>query len=292
MATCGGVPRHEKLTHYIGRAGRFASAAPSLEAEGWFVETRDLTVDLTQERQSGGPVTDAGAGASNRWSIEAEALRFEYPTSAGGFRLQLAEWRLRSGSQCALHGPSGCGKSTLLKLLAGVLVPTSGRLVVAGESLGDLSEAQRRAFRIRQVGFVFQDFPLLDSLSLLDNVLLAYRLNPVLRLDSKARSRARELLVELGLGERARESPARFSQGERQRVAIARALVVPPPLLLADEPTAGLDPEQSLAVYDLLSRWSERTSATTVWVTHDPALLERFDDRLDVARCTLSGDGQ
>ena len=218
--------------------------------------------------------------------IDAEDLRFEYParSGSGGFSLHVERWRVASGEQWALHGPSGCGKSTLLQLLAGVLSPSAGRLAVAGSALGDLSESQRRAFRIQNVGFVFQDFPLLEALDVLENVLLPYRLNPVLELDAEARARAEWLLCELGLANRGREAPASLSQGERQRVAIARALVASPPLLLADEPTAGLDPDQSSAVYELLTEWAQRAEATTVWVTHDPSLLERFDSRLDVSR--------
>jgi len=150
--------------------------------------------------------------------------------------------------------------------------------------LTGLSEPERRAFRIRRVGFVFQDFPLVDYLDALENVLFPYRLHSHLRLDANARARGEQLLAELGLGAKKRRRPDSLSQGERQRVAIARALVTGPSLLLADEPTAGLDPDQTRNVLDLLEGLSAEHGATLVMVTHDRSLLERFDDTLDVGR--------
>ena len=222
-------------------------------------------------------------------SIKARELSFHYPARAGeqGFRLRLDSWTVEHGSSAVLFGPSGCGKSTLLNLISGALVANSGALVVEGLDLSGANETQRRAHRIRKVGFVFQDYPLVDYLDALGNVLFPFRLNPALRLNAAARDRAQGLLVELGLEHRQHHKPARLSQGERQRVALARALVTEPSLILADEPTAGLDPARSAAVLDLLDELRRQRGLTLVVVTHDHALLDRFDQRLDVG--PLSG---
>jgi putative ABC transport system ATP-binding protein len=182
----------------------------------------------------------------------------------------------------ALHGPSGCGKSTLLNLVAGMLRPSRGTLDVEGRELKSMSDAERRAHRIQKIGFVFQDFPLVDYLNAEENVLFPYRLNRALHLDATVRDRARYLLDYLGIADQRLSRPAELSQGEQQRVAIARSLVTDPVLLLADEPTAGLDPERSKSVMDLLESLSADRGLTLVMVTHDPATLARFNNILDV----------
>jgi len=215
-------------------------------------------------------------------SIQAEGVVF----SRGNFSICLPDWRVAEGQRVALHGPSGCGKSTLLGLISGQLVVTSGRLVVDGQDLSTLTPTRRRAWRARRIGFIFQDFPLIEHLSALDNVLLPYRISGDLKLTGSVRQEAGALLDALALSGHHRTRPARLSQGERQRVAIARALVTSPALLLADEPTAGLDPDQSAVVLSLLWSLSEERGLTLLLVTHDPALLARFSDRLDVSRCS------
>ncbi len=216
--------------------------------------------------------------------IEATGLRFSYPPRAGTepFTLSLPSWTVRRGERTALFGPSGCGKSTLLNLLAGVLVPSSGSLKVQGRELAGLSEGDRRAWRIQHLGFIFQDFPLVEYLDARENVLLPYRLNSALSLDASARQRASGLLEGLGLGGKLARRPEELSQGERQRVAIARALVTEPGLLLADEPTAGLDPDRSTQVMELLESLCEERGLTLLLVTHDPRLLARFPRTLSV----------
>lgn len=220
-------------------------------------------------------------------SIRARDLEFFYSGAStepddAGFHLKLDHWTVARGDQIALYGPSGCGKTTLLKLVAGSLVPARGSLVVEGLEIGTASDAARRSHRIRNIGFVFQDAPLIDSLDVFDNVLLPYRINPALRLDDQARARTRELLTALGIERRARRRPRELSIGEAQRVALARALVTQPTLLLADEPTAGLDPRNTVAVLDLLQGLVAERSLTLILVTHDAAVLERFDHRLKV----------
>ncbi|MEM9553993.1 MAG: ATP-binding cassette domain-containing protein [Acidobacteriota bacterium] len=221
-------------------------------------------------------------------ALRVENLRFAYRADgAATFRLALDAWTVARGERWALHGPSGCGKSTVLDLVAGVLRPgvgveLTGRIELDGHDLATLSESARRALRLRRVGFVFQDFPLIEYLDVLDNVLLPYRLHSALRLDDGVRRRARDLLTRLGLGEVAVRLPAALSQGERQRVAIARALVAEPSLVLADEPTAGLDPARGRAVLDLLHELADERELSLVVVTHDPAVRARFEHQLDV----------
>ena len=159
--------------------------------------------------------------------------------------------------------------------------------MVDGLDLVRMGEAARRAHRIRRLGFVFQDFPLVEHLDVLDNVMLPFRLNRALTLDGGVRKRGLSLLDRLGLVGKSRRRPSALSQGERQRVAIARALIAEPALLLADEPTAGLDPQRSLDVMRMLEGLSAERGLTLLLVTHDPALLERFDNTLDVSRLSL-----
>ncbi|HCH64092.1 MAG: ABC transporter ATP-binding protein [Deltaproteobacteria bacterium] len=217
-------------------------------------------------------------------AIVAHDLHFAYPTRTHDtpFALHLPVWEVPRGGRVALYGPSGCGKSTLLNLIAGVLPLARGSLEVAGRQLRNLSDAERRAHRIRSLGFVFQDYPLVDHLSAFENVLFPFRLNPALRLDAPARTRASTLLHDLGLGDKGGRRPSALSQGERQRVAIARALVTRPAIVLADEPTAGLDPARSTAVLTLLEQLCEERGVTLLLVSHDPAVLARFEHTLEV----------
>ena len=209
-----------------------------------------------------------------------EAVRFAY--GLGGFALAVPRFELAPGEHVAVIGPSGAGKSTLLHLLAGVLAPASGRVTLLGRSLGDRSDAERRAARAAHVGLVFQELELLEHLTVLDNVLLPYHAVPSLALDAAARARAATLLGRVGLGDKLTRKPRRLSQGERQRVALARALVTEPRLVLGDEPTGNLDPTTSARVVDLLLGESRRTGAALVMVTHDHSLLPRFDRVVDV----------
>ena len=193
-----------------------------------------------------------------------------------------------AGTTAVLTGPSGSGKTTLLHALAGILVPHAGdvrvgdtRLVAGGTALGD---AARRRFRIREVGLVFQAFELLDHLSVLENVLLPYFINPALQRTADVDARAKDLATRLGISRLLPRGPATLSQGERQRVAIARALVTAPGLILADEPTGNLDPETTGTILALLLGEVQRHDATLLMVTHDHGLLDRFDHAFDMAQ--------
>ena len=188
---------------------------------------------------------------------------------------------MEAGEQVALVGPSGSGKTTLLHLVAGILTPDAGRVRVDGEDLASLEDAARRAFRVRRIGLVFQEFELLEYLSVLDNVLLPYRIHRELRLDAAARERACALAERLDIGDKLGRKPRSLSQGERQRAAVCRALVTGPPLLLADEPTGNLDPANKTRVLDTLFQLAAENGATILTVTHDHDLLPRFGRVID-----------
>jgi putative ABC transport system ATP-binding protein len=183
---------------------------------------------------------------------------------------------IKTGESVAVVGVSGSGKSTLLGLLAGLDTPTEGDVVLAGEHLGALDEDGRARVRGKHVGFVFQSFQLLPSLTALENVMLPIELAGLP--DPKAA--ARELLVRVGLGERLAHTPATLSGGEQQRVAIARAFATRPAILFADEPTGNLDTATGARVIDLLFELNRERATTLVLVTHDESLAARCTRRI------------
>ncbi|WNF48647.1 ABC transporter ATP-binding protein [Pseudomonas sp. SG20056] len=178
---------------------------------------------------------------------------------------------LVSGGSLAIVGSSGSGKSTLLGLLAGLDLPSSGSVVLAGNDLASLDEDQRARVRAEHVGFVFQSFQLLDSLNALENVMLPLELEG----HADARQRARTLLERVGLGQRLTHYPRQLSGGEQQRVAIARAFAAEPAVLFADEPTGNLDSHTGERISDLLFELNQERGATLVLVTHDERLAHR-----------------
>jgi putative ABC transport system ATP-binding protein len=174
---------------------------------------------------------------------------------------------VRPGEFIALIGPSGSGKTTMLALLAGLLQPDAGEVIIDGRSLGAMSKAALAAFRLRQIGFTFQAHNLVPYLTVRENVELMLRLNR--RLDERGRARAVELLERLGLGDRLANLPAQLSGGQQQRVAIARALIHEPSIVLADEPTASLDTERAHQVVATLARLIHEQGRAGIMVTHD-----------------------
>jgi putative ABC transport system ATP-binding protein len=211
--------------------------------------------------------------------IDIKALDFRYP--AGEFRLGVPSFRLEAGEKVAVIGPSGSGKTTLLNVIAGILVPGGGSVSVGDVEVSALGDTARRDFRITSVGFVFQDFELLDYLSVLDNIVHPYRITGALKLDRKVRERARELAGKMGIGGYLDRHPDDLSQGERQRAAICRALLPHPKLILADEATGNLDPENKERILDLLFAAVGEHGASLLAVTHDHELLPRFDRVVD-----------
>jgi putative ABC transport system ATP-binding protein len=178
------------------------------------------------------------------------------------------------GQFAAIMGPSGSGKSTLLGLLAGLDNATSGQLLLDGEDVTNFSEDRMAEVRGRKIGFVFQSFQLIPTLTAEENVLLPAELAGA---GPEASDRARDLLTRVGLADRLDHYPVQLSGGEQQRVALARAFITRPPILLADEPTGNLDGKTGEQVLELLLELNRREGATLVLVTHDPALAAHAD---------------
>ena len=220
------------------------------------------------------------AAQTNPAMIRLRNLSFRYPE--GDFELRVPELVIGSGEQVAVIGASGSGKTTLLHLIAGIAVPSAGSVETGGVELSAKNDAARRDFRVRRVGLVFQEFELLEYLSVLDNILLPYRINGSLGQTPAVRERAESLAQRVGIGDSLARLPSRLSQGERQRVAVCRALVTEPLLLLADEPTGNLDPSNKDRVLDILLDFAREQGSTLVTVTHDRDLLPRFGRVIDV----------
>ena len=211
--------------------------------------------------------------------VEAKSLKFQYPDSS--FHLSIPYFAVEAGEKVAVVGPSGSGKTTLLNLLAGILTPMAGSIKVGETAVSDLKDAGRRDFRIRDIGFVFQDFELLDYLSILDNILHPYRISGALKLTGEVRRRAIFLAEQMGVAGHLKKHPGELSQGEKQRAAICRALLSQPKLILADEATGNLDPENKTRILDLLFAAVDEHGTTLLAVTHDHELLGRFDRVVD-----------
>ncbi|MBO6577402.1 MAG: ABC transporter ATP-binding protein [Rhodothermales bacterium] len=187
--------------------------------------------------------------------------------------LQDVTFDIQEGDTCAIVGPSGSGKTTLLGLAAGLDAPTSGTVELCGEEVGSLSEDERANLRNRYVGFVFQSFRLIPTLTALENVMVPAEL----RGDRDCRARAEELLTQVGLGDRMGHYPTQLSGGEQQRVALARAFINRPRILFADEPTGNLDTDTGVRIADLLFDLNRTAGTTLVLVTHDLELAGRTD---------------
>ena len=211
--------------------------------------------------------------------ISIHDLRFHYPT--GEFQLDIPRFEIARGEKVAVIGPSGSGKTTLLNLLAGIITPVDGSIAVGDVRVDQLADAGRRDFRITSIGFVFQDFELLDYLNVFDNILHPYRITSALAIDDGARRRVEALAGEMGIGDKLKRMANDLSQGEKQRAAICRALLPKPKLILADEATGNLDPDNKERILDLLFQAVEEHDATLLAVTHDHELLKRFDRIVD-----------
>ncbi len=207
--------------------------------------------------------------------LRTQHLTKSYTTGAGQLTvLKDISFQLPQGSTCAILGPSGSGKTTLLGLCAGLDRPTSGSVLLNGEPLADLDEDERARVRNQHVGFVFQNFQLIPTLTALENVTVPMEL----RGDRTARALGLELLQSVGLGERVDHYPAQLSGGEQQRVALARAFINRPKILFADEPTGNLDAETSSGIIDIMMELNRSAGTALVLVTHDPdvaSLTER-----------------
>ncbi len=212
--------------------------------------------------------------------VKINDLNFRY--DVGDFQISIDDFKVQANEKLAIVGPSGIGKTTLLNLLAGILTPGKGSIVVADYNIAELGHEDRQDYRALKMGLVFQEFELLEYLSVLDNVLLPFRVSPVLKLNNEVIDNAKKLCSEIGLGDKLNRYPGHLSQGERQRVAVCRALVTNPILLLCDEPTGNLDRVNRDHVIDMLFRYSETKAAPLIIVTHDQDLVGRFDMSFDM----------
>ncbi|MGK7897076.1 MAG: ABC transporter ATP-binding protein [Xenococcus sp. (in: cyanobacteria)] len=212
--------------------------------------------------------------------IEIKDLQFSY--QQGDFSLNIPQLTIEKGTKVAVVGSSGCGKTTLLHLISGIKVPNQGSIKVNSINLEKLRDRDRRQFRITNIGFIFQDFELIDYLNVLDNILHSYRLNPALKLTKEVKEKAYHLAETVGIIDKTKRSINQLSQGEKQRIAICRALLTQPKLLLADEATGNLDPANKQRIMQILFSYLEEHQATLIAVTHDYELLSLFDENIDL----------
>jgi len=211
--------------------------------------------------------------------IQLKKIQFRYPES--DFDLFISDLTFPESSKTAVIGPSGFGKTTMLNLIAGILLPDKGEVIVNNAILNSQSDKERRNYRIQNIGFIFQDFRLVPYLSVLDNILLPFRINSIIKPDADASSRAKHISEDLNIGKLIKKYPAKLSHGEKQRVAIARALINKPRVLLADEPTGNLDPVNKLHIKDILFDVVGKYNTTLITVTHDHEMLDGFDNVID-----------
>ena len=209
-------------------------------------------------------VNVAISGVSKRYTTAAEEVH----------ALRESSWEVRTGDAVAIMGPSGCGKTTLLNLLGGVDRPTPGSILVDGQDVTQMSERSLETHRLRRVGFVFQFFNLIPSITAFENLELPMVMAGVA--ESECRDRARTLLALVGLEAKGDKRPEQLSGGEQQRVAVALALANDPALILADEPTGNLDSTNAAAIANLLKSLSTEYGKTVIMVSHDAKAVEVF----------------
>jgi len=209
-------------------------------------------------------------------ALEAQSVVKQYEVGSGTVKaVDEVDLDLQRGEFVALVGPSGSGKTTMLAMLAGLLSPTSGSIIIEGQDLATMREAERARFRRRNIGFTFQANNLVPYLTALENVELILRLNN--QFDKAGRRRAKELMVRLGMEERLNALPRQLSGGQQQRVSIARSLINQPTLVLADEPTASLDTERAFQVVETLASLVHEQNRAGIMVTHDLRLVQYTD---------------
>ncbi|MDA7822421.1 ABC transporter ATP-binding protein [Opitutales bacterium] len=209
-------------------------------------------------------------------SVENLHLSFRLPNGKSQPVVEVPAFSMEHNQQIAIKGPSGSGKTTFLHMLAGVLTPDSGQILIDGQSLGAMNESDRDQLRSGMIGYIFQSFNLLNGFSCMENLLLAMNLNGSSNFD-----RARCLLDKVGLGDRKDHLPGQLSIGQQQRVAIARALINRPKLVLADEPTGNLDPTNTDCSLELLRSLCKEWESALILVSHDPRVIGKFEHQID-----------
>ncbi len=207
--------------------------------------------------------------------LNLEALSFKYST--GPEILSINSLSLEKGQSLFIYGPSGFGKSTLLNLIAGVLAPTQGKIIIDGVEISKLSASKRDSWRGAHMGYVFQNFNLIPYLSIHENITLPARFSKIRKEKSKATKEALELMERMGLSHFKDRAVSDLSIGQQQRVALCRALVGKPKILLADEPTSSLDEKNTSELMNLLKEERAKSELTTIFVSHDLRLKPFFD---------------
>ncbi len=212
----------------------------------------------------------------NTYALETENVTKTYQSESGIINaVDEVSLQVKLGEFVALVGPSGSGKTTMLSILAALLKPTSGKVILDGQDLAAMNEVERVTMRRNKIGFTFQANNLVPYLSAVENVELMLRLNG--KLDKTGKLRSRELLARLGLAERLHNLPGQMSGGQQQRVAIARAMIHNPSLVLADEPTASLDTERAYQVVETFAGLIHEQNRAGIMVTHDLRMCEYVD---------------
>ena len=220
-------------------------------------------------------MSDNGFFKNHGVQVKIAKLTKSYETAAEQVRaLKGVDWEINSGEAVALMGPSGCGKTTLLNLLGGVDHATGGDIVVGDQKLGSLTERDLERYRLHKVGFIFQFFNLIPTLTAVENLELPMLIAGVEAVER--RRRVEGLLQMVGLGAKGHKRPEELSGGEQQRVAVALSLANDPALILADEPTGNLDTENTKTISALFLSLAERYGKTVIMASHDPKAVEQF----------------
>ena len=212
--------------------------------------------------------------------LQISDLHFQYPAS--DFKIEVSDIKITQGSKIAISGKSGSGKTTLIHLISGILKPQSGEILFFDKSITDMNDNDIRKHRISNIGFIFQEFELLDYLDVMDNLVLPYKINKSLSLDEEIKDKAKEIANRIGIGNKLDQHPKQLSGGERQRLAIARALITSPPLIIADEPTGNLDDKTSNIVMDEITDQVSYTNSTLIMISHNNELISSFDEIIDI----------
>ena len=212
--------------------------------------------------------------------LQIRDLHFQYPAS--DFKIEISDIKITQGSKIAISGKSGSGKTTLIHLISGILKPQSGEILFYDKSITDMNDKEIRKHRISNIGFIFQEFELLEYLNVMDNLILPYKINKSLVLDAEIKDKAKEIANRIGIGNKLDQHPKQLSGGERQRLAIARALITSPPLIIADEPTGNLDEKTSNIVMDEITDQVSYTNSTLIMISHNNELISSFDEIIDI----------
>ena len=212
--------------------------------------------------------------------LQIRDLHFQYPAS--DFKIEISDIKITQGSKIAISGKSGSGKTTLIHLISGILKPQSGEILFYDKSITDMNDKEIRKHRILNIGFIFQEFELLEYLNVMDNLVLPYKINKSLVLDAEIKDKAKEIANRIGIGNKLDQHPKQLSGGERQRLAIARALITSPPLIIADEPTGNLDEKTSNIVMDEITDQVSYTNSTLIMISHNNELISSFDETIDI----------